>query len=164
MTKRYKLLKDLPGCKAGTVFELVSATNRDNYWAFKDADAKVEAPDMLQQILWGRDNDNEYLDWFEPLDAPTRWTPKEGVPYWYVDDDLVIQSNSFSLDGYGVERHAVNNCFRTKESAQAAAEAIKALLEYIHMPFNYENPKGHISAGREQVFEAARAAVSEGTE
>lgn len=45
--------------------------------------------------------------------------------------------------------------------AQLIKEAVEALMEYIFTPIDYENPVGHISAGREAVFHEARKGLHE---
>lgn len=47
------------------------------------------------------------------------------------------------------------------DSAQVRAikASIEALMEYVYLPFDYENPNGHISQGREKVWHDTRTLI-----
>ena len=118
---KYKLLKDTPTIKAGTIFEKVVrgvdgikglavivpiGANTDFQWAIKDID--------------------NFDEWFEEIEEPTdsiHWEPNNGEEYWYIGDDSSIRSIRFSsYDGDDVNRLAIGNVYLTKTECEKARE------------------------------------------
>lgn len=115
MMKRYKLLKDLPNLKKGTI---LSEGN----------------PIFGVRTLITKNNDvgstfigNElFEEFFEEIQEPTdsiHWTPKDGEEYWYIGDDGPIRSIRFSsYDGDDANRLAIGNVYLTKAEAEQARD------------------------------------------
>ena len=113
--KRYKLLKDLPNLKKGTI---LSEGN----------------PIFGVRTLITKNNDvgstfigNElFEEFFEEIQEPTdsiHWTPKDGEEYWYIGDDGPIRSIRFSsYDGDDANRLAIGNVYLTKAEAEQARD------------------------------------------
>lgn len=118
---KYKLLKDTPTIKAGTIFEKVVrgvdgikglavvvpiGADTDFQWTIKDID--------------------NFDEWFEEVEEPTdsiHWEPKDGEEYWYIGDDSSIRSIRFSsYDGDDVNRLAIGNVYLTKTECEKARE------------------------------------------
>lgn len=141
--EKYKLLRDLPGYKAGTIFV------QDPYWTYLSADGqtKTSCTDLAGTL-----NCACYeSDWFEPLpEAPTRWRPQGDDKFYFVTYKFGV-AEAFSH--YSHEQDDLN-IFHTKEQAQAVADAIKSLLEYVHLPNDGLNPYN----GLNTLFETSKKA------
>lgn len=76
--------------------------------------------------------------WQEWVDEQKPWAPKDDEYYWCINDMLNPVSKIFDAeDPEDWARVRANNCFRTQEHAQQAAEAVKKTLEQFHK----ENPQ-----------------------
>lgn len=120
MGKRYRLLKDLPGYRAGYV---------------------VETDDDGLTIMRGDDGSSDLFkptslpDWFAALDEPAspagRWRAESALSYWFVNDKIIQEVDYDDRERLHEFRYKSGNYFRTREQAEAAAEAIRAVLGYI---------------------------------
>lgn len=123
MTK-YKLLKDLPWCKAGEIFE-----RKDDKFTLP------HAPDMYTSDIKSVD------EWFEKVkqltinDIDWNYIPKKGESYYYaIDNDYAICNGIVGREIYDAHpldkaMILVGNCFKTEEEAKAYAEWLKAVAE-----------------------------------
>ena len=107
--KKYKLLKDLPGIKAGSIIE-----NDHAYFDFGFCDVR-------------HFRFNNYPDWFEEI--PTKWKPKEGQEYWYVSSDGNVSLMRWRDNALCNFYFEFGNCFPTKQAASEMRDKIKELLE-----------------------------------
>lgn len=66
----------------------------------------------------------------EPIEKQQRWQPSKGQLYYYVNFTQKVKIGSFTWvsDEIDVDLYELGNCFKTKEAAQKAAEAIKQYL------------------------------------
>ncbi len=117
---KYKLLKDTPTIKAGTIFEKVVrgvdgikgsavvvsiGANTDFQWTIKDID--------------------NFDEWFEEIEEPLdsiHWEPDFGEEYWYVNyiGDVVCRVwEDAGVDFWLLES---GNIYRTKEECEKAHE------------------------------------------
>lgn len=113
MTKKYKLLKDLPGINKGSIW-------KSKGWFY-------EPERYFEDMIPPRCSAHfvEFSDFFEPLNE--KWKPKEGEKYWYVNSTgLVIETVSLATHGKGEINFG--NCFPTKQAAQEMRDKIKELL------------------------------------
>lgn len=170
---RFKLLKDLPGYTAGTVFEYSDVSF---VWLLSpirshELDQKLMGyvEDLLQRQKTYPDP-----DWFQPIDdKPERWRAEDGGVFWYMDDAGAV---GYKHDEYWMttdeERHKIGNYFRTEQQASKAAEALKAVLAYIQTDFEPEYEvqfkDGKWAGSQEsallETIGKARKAVQEGRE
>jgi hypothetical protein len=119
MTKQYRLLKDLPGVKAGTVYDYES-----DYGRYTGADHTMNSSghelDMIDAIVV--ENNPE---WFEVV----RWKPKDGEEYYFFNDsELTIWMGNWLCCFLDEKRWFVGNCFPTKEEAEQARERVRKAL------------------------------------
>ncbi len=120
--KRYKLLKDTPTIKVGTIFEEVVSDfdGAKELVRITPIRAKTNPQWTIQDI----DNFNEWFEEIqeEPIDS-IHWIPKDGEEYWYIGDDSSIRSIRFSsYDGDDVNRLAIGNVYLTKAEAICVRE------------------------------------------
>ena len=110
---RYKLLKDLPYAKAGTIF---------------NEDVKSDGTRVLEQYRYTIptiDIDN-FDEWFEQTkEEPTtsvRRTPKIGEPYFYIDEYGNVEREIWDNDGVDNELLAMGFVRLTPEEATEARD------------------------------------------
>lgn len=117
---KYKLLKDTPTIKAGTIFEKVVrgvdgikgsavvvpiGANTDFQWTIKDID--------------------NFDEWFEEIEEPTtsvRRTPKMGEAYFYVDEYGNVEREIWDNDGVDNELLAMGFVRLMPEEAAEARD------------------------------------------
>lgn len=140
---KYKLLKDTPTIKAGTIFEKVVrgvdgikgsavvvpiGANTDFQWTIKDID--------------------NFDEWFEEIEEPLdsiHWEPDFGEEYWYVNyiGDVVCRVwEDAGVDFWLLES---GNIYRTKEECEKALERKLAevrLRRTSDFKPDFENGKG----------------------
>lgn len=112
---KYKLLKDLPGLEAGAIFEVMGGSFlvHGNY--------KFPYSDHVG---------SDWFDWFAHIIE--RWEPKCGDIVYFINAFMEIDT---TLDFSGLLHTSAikfGNCFRTKEQAIEARDAIKKVLDDLH--------------------------------
>lgn len=128
---KYRLLKDLPFASAGEVFR----RDNDGHWYSGTMCAESGFIDSVLEKWKGN------TDWFESLlEEPTRWRAEKDGEFWFVDLDRYVEDDCVEWNRATAENekdcYKLGNYFQTKEQATAVAEAIKALLEYVHTPLD----------------------------
>ena len=120
----YRLLKDLPWAKAGTVYIGVGNQNKPQYYAPVAITTRDELLILARHVL--------NPEWFAPVDE--RYKPDEEDSYWYVKTGGDINETEYRPNGSAshLARYKRGNCFRTEEQAQEAAERIKETLIEFH--------------------------------
>jgi hypothetical protein len=66
----------------------------------------------------------------EPIETEQRWKPEKGQLYYYVhwsQKDKIV-SFTWVSDETDIDFYELGNCFKSREAAQKAAEAIKQYL------------------------------------
>lgn len=118
---KYKLLKDTPTIKAGTIFEKVVrgvdgikglavvvpiGADTDFQWTIKDID--------------------NFDEWFEEIKEPVdsiHWKPEQGDEYFWIDECGSILPGTFYRDAlYDQQRLTFGNVYRTEKEAEKARE------------------------------------------
>jgi hypothetical protein len=168
---RYKLLKDLPGLRAGAIFEVLPQTEKPDP-RFAQAEVQYSQDDTEP---WQLDGPIGLLfkyhkanpDWFEPLDdTPTRWRAEPGGKFYSIDLDDGIQVSEYKEVGSNPNSSfthdwELGNYFRTEQQAQAAAEAIRAVLRYMQAPGGTEYPTDDPNESYRFKIRAARKLIQE---
>lgn len=141
---KYKLLKDTPTIKAGTIFEEVTS----DYDELKELvritpiGAKTSPQFTIQDI-------DNFDEWFEEIEEPTdsiHWKPKHGDEYFWIDECGSILPGTFYRDSlYDQQRLAFGFVYRTIEEAEKARERRLAevrLRQTSDFKPDFENGKG----------------------
>jgi hypothetical protein len=85
-----------------------------------------DKPNKVSQCIWCNGK------WAEqaPIETEQRWKPEKGQLYYYVNWSQKDKIGSFTWvsDETDIDFYELGNCFKTKEAAQKAAEAIKQYL------------------------------------
>jgi len=66
-----------------------------------------------------------------PIETEQRWQPSYGVKYWYIgsnDGQFFVADFHWGNDDVDFVNHDTGNCFKSREAAKKAAEAIKQYL------------------------------------
>lgn len=125
--KRYKLLKDLPGIKAGNVLFIEGTwgnlyiDNGHSPTGYQITEAgRIATGGMLIQSV-------AMADWLEEIpEEYKRWRAERGETYYHISDDGEVYDDTeeyHSLDG---GCYLIGNYFKTREEAEKAVEWLKA--------------------------------------
>jgi len=114
--KRYKLLKDTPTIKAGTMFEEVVSD-------FDELKELVRITPVGTKTVpqWTIQDINNFDEWFEEI-KETVWKPKTGDTYWFINDDGVVSGTVWFDDNFDNARYDAGNCYQTKKEAEKARD------------------------------------------
>ena len=115
--KRYKLLKDTPTIKAGTIFEEVTSDFDElkELVRITPIGAKTSPQFTIQDI-------DNFDEWFEKMEDSIHYKPKDGEEYFYISDYGSVESGIWR--GYHVdnERLALGLIYPTEEACMKAKE------------------------------------------
>lgn len=117
---KYKLLKDTPTIKAGTIFEEVTSDFDElkELVRITPIGAKTSPQFTIQDI-------DNFDEWFEEMEEPTtsvRRTPKMGEAYFYVDEYGNVEREIWDNDGVDNELLAMGFVRLTPEEATEARD------------------------------------------
>lgn len=126
--KRYKLLKDTPTLKAGTIFE-----ERESPDEYKEL-GQVVADGCLTRPWLTVSEINNFDDWFEEIpEKHERWRGGRGDSYYFIDDEGAIRHEIDTNDGMDNYRYNIGNYFKTEAEAESYKKYLTArqvLLDY----------------------------------
>lgn len=115
--KYYKLLKDAPTVKAGSIFE--------EEGTFDDEKKLVQVTkDGCQFSPWVVARDiNNFDEWFEEIpEKHERWRGGRGDSYYFIDDEGAIRHEIDTNDGMDNYRYNAGIYGRTKQEIEAKRE------------------------------------------
>jgi hypothetical protein len=113
--KRYKLLKDTPTLKAGTIF----VEEGDNFNDYKEL-VQVVPYGCLNRPFFAVSEINNFDDWFEEIpEKHERWRGGRGDDYYFINDEGVICHEIDTNDGMDNYRYNVGIYGRTKQELEA---------------------------------------------
>ena len=129
MPRYYKLLKDTPTVKAGTIFEeVVSDSDGAKELAqITPSGAKTNPQWTIQDI-------DNFGEWFEEIQEElidsVHWEPKYGKRYWFIDSEGNIVDDIWVDNPADFRRHMLGETYRTKEETEKACgrKLAKAIL------------------------------------
>lgn len=142
---KYKLLKDTPTIKAGTIFEEIvnmSDGTRELTVAVPGEDTPQDPQFTIQDI-------DNFDEWFEEMEEPTdsiHWKPKHGAEYFWIDECGSILPGTFYRDSlYDQQRLTFGNVYRTEKEAEKARDRRLAkvrLRQTSNFKPDFENDRG----------------------
>ena len=118
---KYKLLKDTPTIKAGTIFEEIvnmSDGTRELTVAVPGEDTPQDPQFTIQDI-------DNFDEWFEEIKEPVdsiHWEPEDGEEYFYVSDYGNVYSDNWNDKHIDNERLALGFIYPTEEECEKARE------------------------------------------
>lgn len=119
--KRYKLLKDTPTLKAGTIFE-----ERESPDEYKEL-GQVVADGCLTRPWLTVSEINNFDDWFEEIpEKYERWRGGRGDSYYFIDDEGAIRHEIDTNDGMDNYRYNIGNYFKTEAEAESYKKYLTA--------------------------------------
>ncbi len=116
--KKYRLLKDLPLAKVGTIFEKANST-------MCQCDGKLDVP--LEFFI------GKFDEWFEEAEESGSWRPMRQDPYYFAISNGDITNDAWTGCKVDEERYAFGNCFETEKQAEEAVERMKTWTRLRHM-------------------------------
>ena len=114
--KRYKLLKDLAGLRAGSTLYL-------------DGLGNLVAEDKTTIVFLANFIHHYSLldsDWFVEIPECKRWRAKKDERYWYIKIDGGVAVDCELKAGIDDRLYELGNYFKTEEEAQKASDWLKA--------------------------------------
>lgn len=112
--KRYRLLKDTPTIKAGTIFEEVVS----DFDKLKEL-VRITPIGTKTVPQWTIQDINNFNEWFEEIEE-MEWRPKMYQEYWYVTNYGTTSNTHWHDEGVDHDRYNIGNCYRTKEDCEYA--------------------------------------------
>nr|DAK44434.1 MAG TPA: hypothetical protein [Caudoviricetes sp.] len=119
--KKYRLLKDTPTIKAGTIFEEIvnmSDGTRELTVAVPGEDTPQDPQFTIQDI-------DNFDEWFEEMEEPTdsiHWKPKYDDWYFYISDHGSVCSDIWNDNYTDNKRLAFGFVYRTEEECEEARD------------------------------------------
>ena len=142
--KYYKLLKDTPTIKAGTIFEEIvnmSDGTRELTVAVPGEDTPQDPQFTIQDI-------DNFDEWFEEMEEPTdsiHWEPKKDDEYFWMNSYGETQPDVWDGDSIDSMRLALGMVYHTEEECEKARNRRLAevrLQRTSNFEPDFENGKG----------------------
>lgn len=117
---KYKLLKDTPTIKAGTIFEEIvnmSDGTRELSVAVPGEDTPQDPQFTIQDIH----NFDEWFEEIEPTDS-IHWEPKNDDTYYYITIEGSVDSDIWTEHPMDDDRWTFGNIYRTEEECEKALD------------------------------------------
>lgn len=118
---KYKLLKDTPTIKAGTIFEEIVNMSDGT----RELSVAVPGEDIPQDPQFTIQDIDNFDEWFEEIKEPTdsiHWKPKIGEKYFYIDEYGNVEREIWDNDGVDNEIMAMGFVRLTSEEATEARD------------------------------------------
>lgn len=118
---KYKLLKDTPTIKAGTIFEEIVSMSDGT----RELAVAVPGEDIPEDPQFAIQDIDNFDEWFEEMEEPTdsaHWKPKIGEKYFYIDEYGNVEREIWDNDGVDNEIMAMGFVRLTSEEATEARD------------------------------------------
>lgn len=119
---KYKLLKDTPTIKAGTIFEEIVSMSDGT----RELAVAVPGEDIPEDPQFAIQDIDNFDEWFEEMEEPTdsiHWKPQRGDKIWYLDENGNTNFTYFDEDdSYHLSRFEFGNTYRTSGECELARE------------------------------------------
>lgn len=119
--KYYKLLKDTPTIKAGTIFEEIVNMSDGT----RELSVAVPGEDIPQDPQFTIQDIYNFDEWFEEMEEPTdssNWEPKVDERYFYVNEYGDVEYETWDDDDVDNRLMAMGLVYRTEEECEEARE------------------------------------------
>lgn len=111
--KKYRLKKDTPIIKAGTIFQRVTSKYNEPCELMCAMLTNGDTP-----LPWRVDDIINFDEWFEEVKEYKRWRSEKGERYWFIRPPLYIDSETELHSSFDDECWESGNYFKTKEEAE----------------------------------------------
>lgn len=112
--KQYRLLKDLPGLKKGTILSEGKPIFGTRTLITKNDVGHIFISNNLSEELFEEIQE-------EPTDS-IHWEPLPGDTYWYLSNTGVVLKKRWMSSPDDIMRHVIGNTYRTEEECERARE------------------------------------------
>ncbi len=121
--QRYRLLKDLPGLKAGAILGVDQSNKMD-----------ILSMPMGSYMTISKVFMENNPDWFELIDG--RWRPNVGQSYYALTDNFEVNLVRWNNDAADNSFYGSYRVFRTSEQAYKAKDQVRKMLLEFHKEIN----------------------------
>ena len=118
---KYKLLKDTPTIKAGTIFEEIVSMSDGT----RELAVAVPGEDIPEDPQFAIQDIDNFDEWFEEMEEPTdsiHWTPKKDDEYFWMNSYGETQPDVWDGDSIDSMRLALGMVYCTEEECEKAKE------------------------------------------
>ena len=118
---KYKLLKDTPTIKAGTIFEEIVNMSDGT----RELAVAVPGEDIPQDPQFTIQDIDNFDEWFEEMEEPTdssNWEPKVDERYFYVNEYGDVEYETWDDDDVDNRLMAMGLVYRTEEECEEARD------------------------------------------
>ena len=118
---KYKLLKDTPTIKAGTIFEEIVSMSDGT----RELAVAVPGEDIPEDPQFAIQDIDNFDEWFEEIEEPTdsiHWTPKKDDEYFWMNSYGETQPDVWDGDSIDSMRLALGMVYCTEEECEKAKE------------------------------------------
>nr|DAK87033.1 MAG TPA: hypothetical protein [Caudoviricetes sp.] len=141
---KYKLLKDTPTIKAGTIFEEIVNMSDET----RELTVAVPGEDTPQDPQFTIQDIDNFDEWFEEIKEPTdsaHWKPKIAEKYFYINEYGDVEWEVWNDDDVDNRLMAMGLVYRTEEECERARERKLAevrLRQTSNFKPDFKNGKG----------------------
>lgn len=118
---KYKLLKDTPTIKAGTIFEEIVSMS-DGTRELAVAVPGEDIPEDPQFAIQDIDNFDEWFEEMEELTDSAHWKPKIAEKYFYINEYGDVEREVWNDDDVDNRLMAMGLVYRTEEECKEARD------------------------------------------
>lgn len=118
---KYKLLKDTPTIKAGTIFEEIVSMSDGT----RELAVAVPGEDIPEDPQFAIQDIDNFDEWFEEIKEPVdsiHWKPKIGDRYFYISGYGTVYSETWHGVPVDYYRRALGSIYPTEEECKKARE------------------------------------------
>ena len=118
---KYKLLKDTPTIKAGTIFEEIVNMSDGT----RELTVAVPGEDIPEDPQFAIQDIDNFDEWFEEMEEPTdsaHWKPKIAEKYFYINEYGDVEWEVWNDDDVDNRLMAMGLVYRTEEECERAKE------------------------------------------
>ena len=115
---KYKLLKDTPTIKAGTIFEEIVSMSDGT----RELAVAVPGEDIPEDPQFAIQDIDNFDEWFEEITDSIHWKPKWGDRYYHLDYLGYVHLTTWEDDNADVNRLDLGFIYPTEEACRKAKE------------------------------------------
>ena len=118
---KYKLLKDTPTIKAGTIFEEIVSMSDGT----RELAVAVPGEDIPEDPQFAIQDIDNFDEWFEEMEEPTdsaHWKPKIAEKYFYINEYGDVEHETWDDDDVDNRLMAMGLVYRTEEECEKARD------------------------------------------
>lgn len=118
---KYRLLKDTPTIKAGTIFEEIVSMSDGT----RELAVAIPGEDIPEDPQFAIQDIDNFDEWFEEMEEPTdsiHWKPKIDEKYFYINEYGDVEYETWDDDDVDNRLMAMGLIYRTEEECEEARD------------------------------------------